>query len=171
LFGEARQELSIERLVSPYETPEKLRDVGGNSLFAGLSPDGRYVCTIALADRVYTITLISTSDQQAKITDTLTSKQLLVSKNLTWSDNGRYVSYMLSDNGQGSIGVIDTETGTAKRYSLPEWKRSDVIYSIKLSDDGQRVLIVKGGGSRLSFSVGAWSGSGFVSQYEHELGG
>ena len=110
-----------------------------------LSPDGRYIAGIAKGGRGYEISLISLSDKQAKVVETIPflPNSMNISS-LCWSDNSRYLSYGFADKGGRKIGVYDTASGMGKHAQIPSGELGlEALLQVKLSDDGLQAVIVK----------------------------
>ncbi|GIO34798.1 MULTISPECIES: hypothetical protein [Paenibacillus] len=173
---------SIQRFPPPYEQPEMMRqlDIGLWNLV--LSPNGKFITGFKKAQDSVEVKLISLSDGQEKNIAAIKPRQELLSAP-AWSDNGKYISYLFTDADEGHPGtekstpkesaiqmaVYDTIAGQAKRYPLKGFQIEGSVSAVKMSDDGQSVVIVwqKNVGA-VYIGMGTISGDAFQIQYENE---
>lgn len=173
LFGNQGREQSLERIVFPYETPERVWTAESDLSVAGLSPDGRYATGFAKEqNNKYSLALIAVSDRQRKVIETV-EPVMLRSKSMAWSNNSRYVAYLsvTPDKKNVALGVYDIAAEAGKQYAWTEGRETLPVSSVKVSDDGLGALVVKGPAKASGLALGALADGAFAVQYEHSLSG
>jgi len=168
-FGEQTRSPSLERVDYPYEARLKLRNAEAKAGFITLSMDGHTVASLLqTADGDYSLKLTSLSDQQESIIARISNDQIRSFK-YGWSNNGRYLVYIVRHGESGSIqmSVYDTTGKTTKSFTVAGWKPKDAISSVHIADDALSAAIIKDSGKLSYLLFGALDGSGWTEQYEH----
>lgn len=169
LMGDSSGASSLERVDYPYESHLKWRVAETKPDYMALSPNGQSLALVVpQADGSFALKLVSTTNQQETALGQIGMYQIRSVK-MGWSNNGRYFFY-LSRNavpGGDEIHVYDTATKSAKHYTAPDWKPTDTIASIHLSDDAESVAVVKISNRTSYVQFGGWSGSELSTSYEH----
>ncbi|WP_098743876.1 hypothetical protein [Paenibacillus sp. EZ-K15] len=181
----------LQRLSPPYEKFETLQGVDVDHWNLELSPNGKYIAGIKKTKDGNVLKLISLSDGRETIMATIKPRHDLLLTELTWSDNSRYISYLVTDvatdvasgpvSGQTDVGVAtnpvvkmavyDTTARQVKVYPLKGLRNTGSVFEVKMSDDGQSALIVVQNERTISISMGTINGSSFHIEYEHQAGG
>ncbi len=178
---------SLQRLSPPYVQFETLRSVDVDPWNLELSPNGKYIAGPKNSEDSTLLKLISLSDGQETIMATIKFRHEMLLTKLTWSDNSRYISYLVTDiaseavtgpvSGQADVAtgpvvklaVYDTNARQVKFYPLKGLKGT--FAKVKLSDDGQNILIVWEKNERTaSIGMGTITGSSIKIEYEHQSG-
>lgn len=179
---------NLQRLSPPYEQLEMVQNVDVEPSDLELSPNGKYIAGFKKTQDGNLLKLISLSDGQEEIMATIKPRHDLLLTNLTWSDNSRYISYLVTDVATGlvsgrtnmgvatgsavKLAVYDTTVGKVKLYPLKDLQITGSVSEVKMSDDGQSVLIVLvQNGRNISIGMGTINGSSFTIDYEHQAGG
>ncbi|MBP3961614.1 PD40 domain-containing protein [Paenibacillus lignilyticus] len=161
--------LAHERFAPPYSESNKLPVLTDASIQADeISPDGGYVSGYSSTREGLSLWIISLADYRKKLVQTVQFSRLGTGR-LMWSGTDNYVSYVGTDESGDYIGVYDTKLGTQKRYTIPEWNRSYSIQSVKMSDDGRNVCIMKDENGSSGLLIGSWQGDHFERSYEHRI--
>ncbi|MGV2788362.1 WD40 repeat domain-containing protein, partial [Clostridium perfringens] len=87
----------LQRLSPPYEKFETLQGVDVDHWNLELSPNGKYIAGIKKTKDGNVLKLISLSDGRETIMATIKPRHDLLLTELTWSDNSRYISYLVTD--------------------------------------------------------------------------
>jgi len=176
---------NLQRSSPPYENLEVLQNVDAYLKYIVMSPNGKYITGIKITDDSHVLKSISLSDGVEQIIETINPRQTQVFSGPFWSDNSRYISYLLMDaatyNGRiqtdldipaGSaikLAVYDTTTGQISSYPLSGLEITGWITRVKMSDDGQSVLFAAEQNKRTaSLGLGRIHGSGIDIEYGHE---
>jgi hypothetical protein len=165
---------SLQRLSPPYEQLEKMQSVNVDPRNIELSPNGKYIVGFNKTQDGMLLKLISLSDGRETNMGTIKPREELLMTKLTWSDNSRYISYLITDVDTGSVvkmAVYDTTAGQVKLYPLKGLQDTSSISEAKMSDDGQSVLIVVKNKRTISICMGTVDGSSVNIEYEHQTGG
>lgn len=165
---------SLQRLSPPYEQLEKMQSVNVDPRNIELSPNGKYIVGFNKTQDGMLLKLISLSDGRETNMGTIKPREELLMTKLTWSDNSRYISYLITDVDTGSVvkmAVYDTTAGQVKLYLLKGLQDTSSISEAKMSDDGQSVLIVVKNKRTISICMGTVDGSSVNIEYEHQTGG
>jgi len=167
---------SVNQYARPYEQPEKLVELAGYPLeLSEWSPNGRYLAHLSpsLADHPQSLllTLVSIPGGAGEESETPHYFPRSAERKLMWSSNSRFVSYFtMNEQGEVGIAAYDTQSGEMKHYTMPEQDKSAILHSVKLSAEGDGVIIVRSEPGKLKgFALGKWKGSQFVIEYEHSL--
>ncbi|WP_133297944.1 WD40 repeat domain-containing protein [Paenibacillus paeoniae] len=165
----------IDRYSLPYEKAEKLMELDVYPFdFSDLSPNGRYFASLSLGNREHPGSLLTLISIPEGVKTEVNAAHLLprwAERKLMWSGNSRFVSYFFMDE-QGGIGIAayDTEHEELKQYTMPDQNKSAILHSVKLSEGGDGVIVVRSEPGKLrSFVLGRWKGDQLVSEYEHSL--
>ncbi|MCJ8013701.1 WD40 repeat domain-containing protein [Paenibacillus sp. KQZ6P-2] len=163
---------SLQRLKPPYEQLEKMQSMNVDPRNIEMSPNGKYI--VGFNKTQDGMKLISLSDGRETTIGIFKPSEGLLKTKLTWSDNSRYISYLITDVNAGSevkMAVYDTTAGQVNLYPLKCLQNSSSISEAKMSDDGQSVLIVVRNKRTNSICMGTVDGSSVNIEYEHQTGG
>lgn len=167
---------SVNRYAVPYEQPEKLAELAGYPLeLSEWSPNGRYFAHLSPSrvdqPQPSLLTLVSIPGGAREEIETLPYFPRSADRKLMWSSNSRFVSYFtMNEQGELGIAAYDTQRGEMKLYTMPEQNKSAILHAVKLSVEGDGVILVRSEpGKLISFVLGRWKGEQFVSEYEHSL--
>lgn len=134
---------SLQRLSSPYEKAEIVKGVESNTSNLKMSPDGKRIAGVTLSLSKASMQLFSpASGKKTEIASTSASNEVYV-QDVSWSNNSRYVCYLVLDVGQGDetgLRVYDTASGTLKTYSLNDFAEKDSLTGVNISDNGRDLL-------------------------------
>ncbi|WP_068618256.1 LPS-assembly lipoprotein LptE [Paenibacillus tuaregi] len=176
---------SLQRLAPPYKQVEKMQNMDNDLGYLKLSPNGKYIIGFKKARDGIVVKLISLSNgSENNIATLVPSEEQLLTK-LEWSDNSRYISYLVAtdtDTAQGrssktetkyppvKLAVYDTMAGQIKHYLLKGRQFTYSVSGAKISDDGQSVLINCGPSElNTSIAMGTIDGTSVEIQYEHQM--
>ncbi|WP_190322961.1 WD40 repeat domain-containing protein [Bacillus swezeyi] len=144
--GDETSERTIHRLQhlsSPYEKLENLKGIESNTSNLKMSPDGKSIAGLTVSSNKASMKLFSLANgKKTEITSFASSKEVFV-QNVSWSNNSRYVCYLLinaGQDGQDSLHVFNTDSGTLKTYSLKDFAEKDSLTGVNISDDGRHLL-------------------------------
>ncbi|CAI6084766.1 hypothetical protein [Cohnella sp. JJ-181] len=169
LRGNERDLQRLSGLGPPYERFEPLLGLDAELYVTGLSPDGRYLSLLAQAQEGISLQLAALPGGDKQTVALWQPGQAeLLSRNVAWSDNGRYVSYLVAPapDEPAAVGMFDTAAGRASQYPLAGLNTASAVAAVKLSDDGGSALIFSQG----RLQVGTKQGSEYVVRYEHAAG-
>ncbi|MCY8148862.1 WD40 repeat domain-containing protein [Bacillus paralicheniformis] len=135
---------SLQRLSSPYEKAEIVKGIESNMSNLKMSPDGKRIAGVNLGLSKASIQLLSTANgKKTEIASIPASNEVYV-QDVSWSNNSRYVCYLVLDAGQGnqtSLRVYDTDSGTLKTYTLKDFAEKNSLTAINISDNGRDFLL------------------------------
>lgn len=156
------------RAASPYEKFAQQGSLHGDIGTTRLSPDGRYIASLLWGGNKVSIHVYSLSDGREQELVSLPGRTM-GSKEIAWSNNGRYLSYCYYDAAKGTfnIGVYDAETKTLAGYPTEKGSIQDTVSSAKLTDDGTAALIVKNEAISSGLLVETKGAGAFSVQSEH----
>lgn len=162
----------IQLFVPPYEQSKQLASTTNIDMkILGLSPDGKMIAGLSESGKGTSLTLVNLDGSQIKpIPDSSIDKQRsLHSRILHWSNNSRFISYLVAGNSRGQLNVVvyDVVEGAAKQYPLLGFSLADRSTSVMLSNDGSSVLIEDGNLVTMAKRNGDGS---FVVHYDHPSG-
>ncbi|CAM3239506.1 PD40 domain-containing protein [Paenibacillus lupini] len=162
----------MQMFVPPYEQSKQLAGTTNIDLkILSLSPDGRKIAGLSESGKGTSLTLVNLEGGQVKpIADSSNGIQrTLHSRILLWSNNSRFISYLVTGNSQGQLNVVvyDVVEGTTKQFPLPGFSLENRSASVMLSNDGSSVLIEDGNLVTMAKRNGDGS---FVVQYDHPSG-
>ncbi|WP_414555438.1 WD40 repeat domain-containing protein [Bacillus swezeyi] len=133
----------LQHLSSPYEKAEKLKGIESNTSNLKMSSDGKSIAGLTVSSNKASMKLFSLANgKKTEITSFASSKEVFV-QNVSWSNNSRYVCYLLinaGQDGQASLHVFNTDSGTLKTYSLKDFAEKDSLTGVNISDDGRHLL-------------------------------
>lgn len=175
---------NLQKVSPPYEKLEVLQNVDVYPTDVGLSPNGKYIAGFKKTEDSNLLKMISLSDGREKIIADIKPRQDLLLTKLTWSENSRFISYLMTAvytglaNKQTDMGiaagsaikmaVYDTTTGQVTHYPLAGLKITGNVTQVKMSDDGQSVLFAAIQNERTtSIGLGTINGSSIHIEYEH----
>lgn len=167
----------LQRFTRPYEEPEMLQRIEVNMAFLELSPDGENIFGMTTSAQGTSLKLISVPDGKETEVASFSSNQQMFLQDGTWSNNSRYVCYLLIDAGKGgkaSVGVYDTDSGTLKTYWLKNFVAENTLTGVNISDDGRSMLFTMfqfdQSGRNNSIVMGTIKDNEINVQYEHQTG-
>ncbi|KAA0836344.1 WD40 repeat domain-containing protein [Bacillus paralicheniformis] len=135
---------SLQRLSSPYEKAEIVKGIESNMSNLKMSPDGKRIAGVTLSLSKTSMQLFSpVNGKNTEIASISASNEVYV-QDVSWSNNSRYVCYLVLDVGQGnqtSLRVYDTDSGTLKTYTLNDFAEKDSLTGVNISDNGRDLLL------------------------------
>ncbi|GMK49192.1 hypothetical protein PghCCS26_63220 [Paenibacillus glycanilyticus] len=143
----------IQLLALPYEKPQQLANAEGmgNGLLS-LSPDGKRIAKVPSPNDGGFLTLVPLDEGPVQKIELPTRS--LPSRHLAWSNNSRYISYLVAGDSREELHIVvcDTADGSAKEMRLLNAKTLSGGTAILpenggtavVSDDGGSVLIDNG---------------------------
>lgn len=135
---------SLQRLSSPYEKAEIVKGIESNMSNLKMSPDGKRIAGVTLSLSKTSMQLFSPANgKNTEIASISASNEVYV-QDVSWSNNSRYVCYLVLDVGQGnqtSLRVYDTDSGTLKTYTLNDFAEKDSLTGVNISDNGRDFLL------------------------------
>lgn len=135
---------SLQRLSSPYEKAEIVKGIESNMSNLKMSPDGKRIAGVTLSLSKTSMQLFSPANgKNTEIASISASNEVYV-QDVSWSNNSRYVCYLVLDVGQGnqtSLRVYDTDSGTLKTYTLNDFAEKDSLTGVNISDNGRDLLL------------------------------
>ncbi|GIN55627.1 hypothetical protein J36TS2_45210 [Bacillus paralicheniformis] len=137
---------SLQRLSSPYEKAEIVKGIESNMSNLKMSPDGKRIAGVNLGLSKASMQLISPANgKKTEIASISASNEVYV-QDVSWSNNSRYVCYLVLDAGQGnqtSLRVYDTASGTLKTYTLNDFAEKNSLTGVNISDNGRDFLLTE----------------------------
>ncbi len=110
---------------------KQLKDASKNIVYTSVSPDGKRAVFGARGD-IYTV------PAKSGITKNLTKSSGVHDRNVEWSPNGKYISYISDATGEAEIYIIDKD---GKEAPIQLTKNSDTYkYNPIWSPDGKKLL-------------------------------
>lgn len=162
--------LQLQRLAPPYEQFQPMEGTVPAAGWYALSPDGTRTAFIAKAKTGTELTLASLTDgKSAHMAAPPNGQWQMLSGSLSWSNNGRFVSYLVvsaEERGQLRIVVCDTVDRTAELYPLTGLQSYGELIKVALSDDGSGALIDTG----KTVAFAKRNGDGYAVQYDRPSG-
>lgn len=134
----------LKRLTHPYEQSENMTEIKINNTRMALSPDGNHVADIRMTRTVASLKLLSIKDGKETEIDTFNSKGQKYLQDMSWSDNSKYISYLILDAAErekNSLRIYDTKSRVTKSYALNEFKEGETLLGVQVSNDGRSGLI------------------------------
>lgn len=169
--------LNLQRLNKPYEKSEMIQRIDVNMTFQELSPDGENIFGITNSAQGTSLKLISLPDGKEIEVASFSSSQQLYLQDSSWSNNSRYICYLIIDatkGGQANVGIYDTDSGTLKTYWLKNFGTENSLMGVNISDDGRSLLLTmfrfNKSGRYNSIVMGTINDSDINIQYEHQIG-
>ncbi|QII49617.1 WD40 repeat domain-containing protein [Bacillus paralicheniformis] len=137
---------SLQRLSSPYEKAEIVKGIESNMSNLKMSPDGKRIAGVNLGLSKASMLLFSPANgKKTEIASISASNEVYV-QDVSWSNNSRYVCYLVLDAGQGnqtSLRVYDTASGTLKTYTLNDFAEKNSLTGVNISDNGRDFLLTE----------------------------
>lgn len=133
----------LQRFFAPYEKAENLKGIESNMFNLKVSPDGKTVAGLTVSSNKTSMKLISLVNGKKTEIASFTSSYEVYVQDVSWSNNGKYVCYLVVDAGKGgqaAIRVFDTDSGTLKTYSLKDFDEKDSLTGVNISDNGRELL-------------------------------
>ncbi|TCM96474.1 hypothetical protein EV294_105341 [Paenibacillus sp. BK033] len=159
----------LQLLAPPFDQPKQLTaSLNAGKDLLSLSPDGRLIASLSDSKNGYSLELQSVDGRQNYSIDEPVPKQpqRLFSRNLRWSNDSRYLSYLVLGDRRDQLNLVvyNVRQGSFKQLALqgmPDMKNSA---SAVLSEDGNRLLIDNG---RLVSLAELNDDGRFVVRYDH----
>ncbi|WP_027084530.1 hypothetical protein [Cohnella panacarvi] len=162
--------VGLQLLSPPYEKPEPLmNDANSGTSLISLSPDGRLIAEWTTSPDGAYLTLVPLDSRPAKPVAAIPIVELtLLSRQIQWSSNSRFLSYMEADGNrtQQFMVVCDARDGTVQKLPLHGYN-TDGNVSVRLSEDGNAVLLDDG---KLVAMAKRNADGSFEVQYDHPSG-
>lgn len=171
-FGKRGQERSFEELDYEFKTRQPLPDIHGFVHGVKVSADGAYASFSVQTGGKEKLMLLRLADQkQTVLREWANKERVVVTGQMSWSNNGRYVSFVQENGNQEAvIAVYDVTRQETKEFKFTgKTTENDHIYSVQVSDDGASALIFKIAVRQPYIVFGSFQGDAFVSQYEHPV--
>ncbi|OXS54765.1 hypothetical protein B1A99_25920 [Cohnella sp. CIP 111063] len=179
-FGTKAVSKSLERVDFKSGSREMLATK--NIEWKEASFDGQYVVAVSHRNGKEQVLLFHPPENKESVIGELSSDQDVISP-FMWSNNSRYVSYAVGNPKQAEVNVVVYDTNLARMHErpIPGWKMTDKLASVKMSDDGNSVLIVKISENELSLPstdvnvseavvvYGSWMGDRISMSFEQAL--
>jgi WD40 repeat protein len=158
---------TLTEFSAPYDSGRKALGLGPGESALALSPDGSAVAALALANGSVSLALVRLSDGKKTVIEPFPSSRL-ASRQVLWSDNGRFLSYLAQDGqiSAASLSVYDTSQGLLHHYGMPDGQRMD---NVKLSEDGEDALAASSDRSGGKVLLLAREGDAYTIRYEHSI--
>ncbi|MFN2745548.1 WD40 repeat domain-containing protein [Bacillus sp. z60-18] len=153
----------LQRLSSPYEKAENLQGIESNTSNLKVSPDGKSIAGVTVSSNKASMNLISlVNGKKTEIASFASSSEVYV-QDVSWSNNSKYVCYLVIDagqDGQTSLHVFDTDSKTHKTYLLKGFAEKDSLTGVHISDNGRGLLLtVLQMGKKESIMMGTVNGN------------
>ncbi|MCY7859869.1 WD40 repeat domain-containing protein [Bacillus haynesii] len=153
----------LQRLSSPYEKAENLQGIESNTSNLKVSPDGKSIAGVTVSSNKASMNLISLVNRKKTEIASFPSSSEVYVQDVSWSNNSKYVCYLVIDagqDGQTSLHVFDTDSGTHKTYSLKGFTEKDSLTGVHISDNGRGLLLtVLQMGQKESIMMGTVNGN------------
>ncbi|ASB88663.1 MULTISPECIES: PD40 domain-containing protein [Bacillus] len=154
----------LQRLSSPYEKAENLQGIESNTSNLKISPDGTSIAGLTISSNKASMKLISLANGKKTEIASFTSNNEVYLQDVSWSNNSRYVCYLVIDaakDGQATIYVFDTDSGTLKTYPLKDFAEKDSLTGVNISDNGRGLLltVLQKSGQKENIMMGTVSGN------------
>ncbi|MGR3207159.1 WD40 repeat domain-containing protein [Bacillus glycinifermentans] len=133
----------LQRFFAPYEKAENLKGIESNMFNLKVSPDGKTVAGLTVSSNKTSMKLISLVNGKKTEIASFTSSYEVYVQDVSWSNNSKYICYLVIDAGKGgqaAIRVFDTDSGTLKTYSLKDFDEKDSLTGVNISDNGRELL-------------------------------
>ncbi|ATH92211.1 hypothetical protein [Bacillus glycinifermentans] len=133
----------LQRFFAPYEKAENLKGIESNMFNLKVSPDGKSVAGLTVSSNKTSMKLISLVNGKKTEIASFTSSYEVYVQDVSWSNNSKYICYLVIDAGKGgqaAIRVFDTDSGTLKTYSLKDFDEKDSLTGVNISDNGRELL-------------------------------
>ncbi|MBU7316970.1 hypothetical protein [Paenibacillus oleatilyticus] len=170
-FGKRGRERSFEQLDYELKTRQPLPDIHGFVHGVKISADGAYASFSVQTGGKEKLMLLRLADQKQTVLREWTNKEgAVVAGQMSWSNNGRYVSFVQENGNQEAVIVVyDVTRQETKEFKFTGKTENDHIYSVQVSDDGASALLFKIAARQAYIVFGSFQGDAFVSQYEHPV--
>ncbi|MCP3772337.1 hypothetical protein NLX71_03280 [Paenibacillus sp. MZ04-78.2] len=170
-FGKKGRERGFEQLDYELKTRQSWPDINGFVHGVKVSADGAYASFSVQTGGKEKLMLLHLADQKQTVLREWASKEgVVVMGQMSWSNNGRYVSFAQENGNQEAVIVVyDVTRQEAKEFKFPGKTENHHVYSVQVSDDGASALIFKIAARQAYIVFGSLQGDTFVSQYEHPV--
>ncbi|MCM3628325.1 hypothetical protein M3194_13210 [Paenibacillus glycanilyticus] len=161
----------LQLLAPPYEKPKLIASTANIDIrLLGLSPDGKRIAGLSESGDGISMTLVPVQGNQIKqIAAPADIQRKMLSRTIQWSNNSRYISYLVAGDGRGQLDIViyDTVDGKAKLHPLINYSTDNNSATVVLSDDGNRILVDDG---KLVTMAKRNEDGSFSVQYDHPSG-
>ncbi|WP_307891877.1 WD40 repeat domain-containing protein [Bacillus swezeyi] len=134
----------LQRLSSPYEKAENLKGIESNTSNLKMSPNGKSIAGVTVSSNKASMKLISLANGKKTEIASFTSSTEVYVQDVSWSNNSRYVCYLVIDaakDGHATIHVFDTDSGTLKTYPLEDFAEKGSLTGVNISENGRGLLL------------------------------
>ncbi|MFB6363358.1 hypothetical protein ACFCP7_04750 [Paenibacillus elgii] len=170
-FGKRGRGRSFEQLDYELKTRQSWPDINGFVHGVKVSADGAYASFSVQTGGKEKLMLLHLADQKQTVLREWASKEgVVVTWQMSWSNNGRYVSFVQENGNQEAVIVVyDMTRQEVKEFKFPGKTGNHHFYSVQVSDDGASALIFKIAVRQAYIVFGSFQGDAFISQYEHPV--
>ncbi|MCR8631787.1 hypothetical protein [Paenibacillus radicis (ex Xue et al. 2023)] len=171
VFGRKDKERSLERIDYSYNSRQKLINIAANTEVENVSPNGVYlVKTAANEDGQRKLLLHNLTDNKEDVITEIVKTNIRTNP-VTWSNNSRFVASLQWDRNKAETKLIiyDVISRSANELLFPNRNERDMIYNVKVSDDGKSVLLMKFADGQTYVVYGKLVGSEMANQYEQPV--
>lgn len=166
----------LEQLTYPYKESEILLSLEAESWTNSLSPDGKYRFQVTVSSSHTILEIVSLLDGTLTEVMKISNPEHQFLQAVSWSDNGRYLAYVVLDASSSEISnmsVFDRTTQSSTTYTVNGLDEGDFLLGLSISDDGRSVLFKtypsKENGKTL-IKLGIVQDDEITIQYNHQLG-
>lgn len=163
--------VGLQLLAPPYEKPVPLaKQANAGTSPSGLAPDGKSIAGWQSSADGFSLTLVPLNGSPAKpIAVPAIKERTMLSRQLRWSSNSRYLAYVAAGGSQAQslVVVCDAGDGTVRQLPLHGYADPGGSVSVTLSDDGNAALLDDG--NRVAMAKRNGDGD-FEVQYDHPSG-
>jgi len=165
---------SVARMVRPYEESRPISGIAYINSQSILSPDGKYISEASSTATKNRIKIFTLQDGKEKEIISLPATRNYI-QDSSWSNNSLYFVYLVEsaeDSHSNYLYIYNLKAQTSKKYKLTGIKQEDTLFSAKISNDGQSVLLQTFSHQRpkTSMHMGRISGDHIEFQYERLVG-
>ncbi|NOU93850.1 hypothetical protein GC093_11525 [Paenibacillus sp. LMG 31456] len=171
VFGRKDKDRSLERIDYSYNSHQKLINIDANTEVESVSPNGMYVVSsVANEDGKQKLLLYNLTDHKEDLISELAKANMRMNP-VTWSRNSQYVTYVQRDRtkAEAKLVVYDVNSRSLNEIVFSSRNEKDIIYNVKLSDDGKSALIMKSSDGQPYVVYGKIVGNELTTQYEQPI--
>ncbi|REE55420.1 hypothetical protein A8990_16912 [Paenibacillus taihuensis] len=164
--GSMETGLRVQQLAPPYEQFKPMDSMLPDYNWFALSPDGTRIAYLVKSKTGNALAFLSLSNgKTVQINAPLNAQYQLSSRNLKWSANSRFVSYLVRGEGRGNMQIVvfNVKEETAMYLQLTGLRDFGEVKMVGLSEDGSRALIDTGNMVEMAERVG----DEFTVRYDH----
>ncbi|MDA7025167.1 WD40 repeat domain-containing protein [Bacillus sp. CLL-7-23] len=179
LFGEKEtsERRNLQHLSYPYEKPEELQKIESNiETNLKLSPDGKSMVRVTMESNKTAVKLISLANKKETEIASFTSNQQTFVPDYSWSNNSRYVCFLVlsvKKDRQPIVNVYDRDAKTLKTYQLKGVDEKEPPSKVNISDNGRGLLLIFNSthpsGQQYSMMMGTLSSKDINIQYKRQI--